>query len=137
MDPLSVAASIFALLQATSEVIKYLHDVKNAPQDCLQCAFEISNVQSLLITLGGHASQASGGDAWFTAVQGLSVAGGPFDQYVGALDLLRSKVEDTSTAQRVKRRLLWKFTKVEVASILASIERLKSHITITLELDHL
>ena len=33
MDPLSVTASIIAILQLTSKVIEYLNDVKDAPKD--------------------------------------------------------------------------------------------------------
>ncbi len=39
--------------------------------------------------------------------------------------------------QKVKRRLLWKFSKEEVAGILARMERLKSLVSIALEMDHL
>jgi len=50
---------------------------------------------------------------------------------------LQSRVEIQDGIQKVKRRLLWKFRKEEVASILARMERLKSLVNIALEMDHL
>ena len=137
MDGLSVAASIIAVLQLTSEVIKYLNDVKDAPKECQQCATEVSHLQRLLINLLYHLNQEKSGDTWYTAVRTLNVEKGPLDQYKQALEQLRSRVEIQDGIQKVKRRLLWKFSKEEVASILARMERLKSLVSITLEMDHL
>jgi hypothetical protein len=44
MDPLSVTASVIAILQLTGAVIGYLNDVKDAPKECQQCATEASNL---------------------------------------------------------------------------------------------
>lgn len=137
MDALSVAASIIAVLQLTGEVIKYLNDVKNATEECRRCTTEASNLQSLLINLLYHLNQGKAGDTWYTTVRALNVENGPLDQYKQALEELRSRVETQSGIQKVKRRLLWKFSKEEVASILARMERLKSLVSIALEMDHL
>jgi hypothetical protein len=51
MDPLSITASIIAVLQLTGKLISYLSDVKNAPKDRIQCALEVSNLRNLLLTL--------------------------------------------------------------------------------------
>lgn len=137
MDVLSGAASIIAVLQLAGEVTKYLNDVKNAPEECQQCTTEASNLQSLLINLLYHLNQGKTGDPWYTTVRGLNVENGPLDQYKQALEQLRSRVEIQDSVQKVKRRLLWKFSKEEVASILARMERLKGLVNIALELDHL
>ena len=137
MDPLSVTASVIAILQLTGDVIGYLNDVKDAPKECQQCATEASNLQSLLINLLYHLNQGQTGDRWYTAVRALNIENGPLDQYKQALEQLRSSVEIQDGIQKVKRRLLWKFSKEEVASILARMERLKSLINIALGMDHL
>jgi len=137
MDALSVAASIIAVLQLTGEVIKYLNDVKDATEECQRCTTEASNLQSLLINLLYHLNQRKAGDTWYTTVRALNVENGPLDQYKQALEELRSRVETQSGIQKVKRRLLWKFSKEEVASILARMERLKSLVSIALGMDHL
>lgn len=137
MDGLSVAASIIAVLQLSAEVIKYLNDVKNAPEESQRYMTESSNLQNLLINLLYHLNQGNTGDPWYTTVLALGVENGPLDQYKQALEHLQSRVEIQNGLQEVKRRLLWKFSKGEVASILARMERLKSLVSIALEMDHL
>jgi hypothetical protein len=137
MDGLSDASAIVALLQLTGEVIKYLKDVKDAPKECQRCMDEASGLYGLLISLLHHLNQGNTGDPWYTAVRALSVENGAFDQYKWALEQLRSKVEMQDGIQKAKKRLLWRFNKEEVASILARIERLKSLVSIALEMDHL
>lgn len=138
MDGLSVTASIIAVLQLTGEVVRYLNDINNLPKECHQCMAEASNLQRLLINLLYHLNQdQTDDDPWYTAVRTLNVENGPLDQYRRALEQLRSKVEIQDGVLKVSRRLLWKFNKGEVASILARMERLKSLATIALEMDHL
>ena len=137
MDPLSAAASIIAVLQLTGTVIGYLNDVKNAPKECQQCTIEASNLQSLLLNLRYRMEQGQAGDPWFTAVRALNIENGPLDQYKQALEQLLSRVEDQDSLQKVKTRLLWKFRKEEVASILSKMERLKSRVSFALMDDHL
>ena len=62
MDPLSVIASIIAVLQLSAKVLSYLNDVNDASKDRAQCAIKASNLHSLLLNLrfrleGGDASQ--------------------------------------------------------------------------------
>jgi hypothetical protein len=137
MDGLSDVASIIAALQLTGAVIGYLNDVKDAPKECQQCTIEASNIQNLLINLRYRLEQGQASDLWFTAVRALNIENGPLDQYKQALEQLRSRVEIQDGVQKVKRRLLWKFSKEEVASILARMERLNSLVNIALEMDHL
>ena len=137
MDPLSVTASIIAVLQLTGEVIGYLNDVKDAPNECQQCAIEASNLQNLLINLRYRLERGHTGDPWFTAVRSLNVENGHLDQYKQALEQLQSRVDVGNGAQKIKRRLVWKFSKAEVAGILARMERLKTLVSIALEMDHL
>jgi hypothetical protein len=137
MDGLSVAAGIIAVLQLTGAVIEYLNDVKDAPKECQQCAIEASNLQSLLINLLYQLNQGQTGDRWYTVVRALNVENGPLDQYKQALEQLRLRVEIQDSIQKVKRRLLWKFSKEEVTSILARMERLKTHVSFALQIDQL
>ena len=137
MDPLSVTTSVIAVLQRTGEVIGYLNDVKDAPNECQQCAIEASNLQNLLINLRYRLEQGRTGDPWFTAVRSLNVENGHLDQYKQALEQLQSRVDVGNGAQKIKRRLVWKFSKAEVAGILARMERLKILVSIALEMDHL
>jgi hypothetical protein len=137
MEPLSVTASVIAILQLTAEVVKYLQDIKDAPKECQQCAIEASNLLSLLINLRYRLEQATNGDPWYTAIRALNIENGPFDQYKQALEQLLSKVIIQDGLQKIKRRVVWKFSKGEVECIFERMERLKSLVSIALELDHL
>jgi hypothetical protein len=140
MDPLSLTASIIAILQLTSTVINYLNDLKNASKDQARCATEASNVYCLLINLKYRLEEAKSENAsWHTAVRLLNVANGPLDQYRSALEQLQSKVIKASASgpQKAVRVLVWKFSKDEVDDILSRIERLKSLTQIALEMDYL
>ena len=137
MDPLSITASVIAVLQLTGEVLKYLSDVADAPKECQECTIEASNLHNLLINLRYRLEQGQTGDPWFTAIRTLNVENGPLDQYKQALEQLRSKVDANNGAQKMKTRLVWRFSKAEVTGILAKMDRLKTLVSIALEMDHL
>lgn len=136
MDPLSVTASIVAILQLTHDVTRYLSDVVNAPKQCQQCVEEASGLLGPLTSLKYRAEKANDDDVWYEQLRLLNVEGGPLKQYEQALKLLQSRTQVEDGMQKIKRRLLWTFTKDEVTSILSRIERLKSLVSVALEMDH-
>jgi hypothetical protein len=137
MDPLSVTASIIAVLQLSAKVLNYLNDVKDASKDRAECAIEASTLYSLLLNLrfrleGGDVSQP-----WYAAVRALAVENGPLDQFKQALETLQAKMTDGGRLKKAGDVLMWKFRKEEIAEILARIERLKTLVEIALQMDHL
>ena len=137
MDPLSVTASIIAVLQLSAKVLSYLNDVKDASKDRAECAVEASSLYSLLLNLrfrleGGDASQP-----WYVAVRALAVENGPLDQFKQALQTLQARMTDGGRLKKAGDALMWKFKKEEVAGILARMERLKTLVEIALQMDHL
>ncbi|KFY65629.1 hypothetical protein V496_02442 [Pseudogymnoascus sp. VKM F-4515 (FW-2607)] len=137
MDPLSVTASIIAIVQLTSVIIGCLNDLKGTSKDRAQCAIEISNVSNLLVQLMYRLNEGSSNDSSYAAVEALAAAEGPIDQYRSALEQLKSKFTSTaSSGLKIGSALSWKFSKEEVANILSRIERLKSLTQIALEMDH-
>lgn len=136
MDPLSVTASIIGILQLACEVLGYLNDVKDAPMDRAKCAIEVSNLNSLLINLRFRLEESSN-EPWYTAVRDLDVTNGPLDQVKQALEQLKTKMIGPGTLKKLGQALVWKFSKQEVTSILARIERLKTLVQIALQMDHL
>ncbi|KAL9085606.1 MAG: hypothetical protein Q9165_007506 [Trypethelium subeluteriae] len=136
MDGLSAAASTFTVVQVTVQVIEYLKHIKDAPRECQQCQAEASSLHNLLNNLLFHLNQGTADEAWYTSIRALTVENGPLDQYKLALEQLLSGVEIHGRVQKVKKRLMWKFTKEEVSGILERMERLKSFVIIALETDH-
>ena len=137
MDPLSVTASIVAVLQLTNEVIQYLNCVKDAPKERARFAIEASSLYHLLINLQYRLEEGGANEAWYTAIRTLNVQNGPLDQYKNALEQLHRKVMSGSGLKSIGSALAWKFSREEVTSILSRMEHLKSLIQIALEIDHL
>ena len=137
MDGLSGAASIIAVVQIAGSVITYLNDVKNAPKECRKCVVEISNSNTLLLKLDLWLSESNSEDPWYVEVHALAIKDGPLDQYKQALQHLLTQVEPKNKVQKLANVLTWNFIKEEVAGVLARMERLKSLVSIALEMDHL
>jgi hypothetical protein len=137
MDPLSVTASIIALLQLSAQVLEYLNHVKNASKDRAQCEIEISNLYSLLVNLRFRLEEGSASQPWYTAVRALAVPNGPLVQFKHALEALQAKMTDGGRLKKAGEALMWKFRKEEVTSILEGMNKLKELVGIALEMDHL
>lgn len=144
-DPLSISASIIAVLQLTSVVAKYLKDVKGGAGDRLRLREEIRSAVALLEMLKDRIEddddedEGDGGDmsAWRDSVQQLAVSDGPLDQFKKSLERLVKKLVPTGTFQNLKKSLAWPFDKKDVDENLRSIERQKSLFSLALENDHL
>jgi hypothetical protein len=138
MDPLSVTASIIAILQLSSKVIGYLNDVKEASKDRARCAIEATNLHSLLTNLRFRLEEGDVSTSWFTAIRGLNTENGPLDQFKEALQLLQDRmIERKSRFGQAVNVLTWKFKKEEIDPILQTMERLKTLVGIALQMDHL
>ena len=134
MDPLSITASVIAILTLTTEVISYIQVATGAPKEWRQYAIEALNIQTLLTNLRFHLEDADINDPWFKSVATLRIKDGPLDQFEAALRLLKSKVSvETDTV----KRMLWKLNKAEADSVVQRMERLKSLVNVALEMDHL
>ncbi|ORX96685.1 hypothetical protein BCR34DRAFT_578502 [Clohesyomyces aquaticus] len=137
MDPLSVTASIIAVLQLSAKVLEYLNNVKDAPKDRSQCAIEMLNLCGLLYKLRDHIEQGNSTQPWYFAIHDLAVKNGPLDQFKQALETLQTKMGAGNRFNKAGEALLWKFKKEEISSILGQIERLKSLVELALQMDHL
>jgi hypothetical protein len=138
MDPLSVAASIIAILQATATLVSYVNDVKGAPSDQARFAKEAQSLSDLLTNLICRLGEGKAkSESWYTAVEALGKPDGPLGQYGVALERLQRKIKGGEGLAKIGNVLLWKFVREEVASILLQIERIKSVILIALQMDHL
>jgi hypothetical protein len=138
MDPLSVTASIIAIVELSGAICGFLYSLKGTSKDIAQCRLEISNVSNMLEKLSDRLDEASSGDAWFVQAQDLAAANGPIEQYMAALEQLQEKLASSASSRtKIGSALSWKFSKEEVADILTRIERLKSLTQIALEMDQL
>jgi hypothetical protein len=133
-DPLSITASIIAILQLTSSVIEYLRAVCDARKDRVALLFEASGLHELLLALQNCVEESNAEDPWFTEVRKLGVGGGPLNQFKSHLERLVSKL---GPAEGLQGMLTWNFNKSEIEGILSKIERIKMLVSLALTNNHL
>src|SRR6266536_5323798 len=126
MDPLSLTASITALVHATVQIIQYVNDVKDASKEKRTLASEAAGLLGLLTNLKNRVEQAEKTpDPWYSGVRVLGGENGPLEQFRDSLEKLAAKLEPSSGIRKAGKSLLWTFDKAEMINILAKIERLK------------
>lgn len=137
MDPLSVSASIVALLEVTSTVLGYLSDVKEGPKELQRIRLEISSVLTILFVLQDQANQANLHDSFSATLRSLNVPDGPFSQFFSAMELLASRLAPAEGWKKVRKALKWHFEKDEIQKTLDTIERHKSLFSLARQNDHI
>ncbi|KIN03450.1 hypothetical protein OIDMADRAFT_39755 [Oidiodendron maius Zn] len=135
-DPLSVSASIIALLQLSGTVIGYFKDVKDASKDCANILLEISSASSLLHSLNNLITRSDAQGFQFAMVASLAVPYGPLDQFKSVLERLSEKICPVDRFKRAVRVIAWSLKKDEVKELLSTIERLKSLFSLALQSDN-
>jgi hypothetical protein len=135
MDPLSMTASIIAVLQLASTLTGYINNVRNATTEQAKVAVETSNLYSLLTSVRFGVEEARSDDPWFNQVKMLGTKNGPLDQLRDTLETIVEKISLSRKRDQIKSALMWKFTRSQVEDALKRIERLKSLITCALAND--
>jgi hypothetical protein len=97
MDPLSLTASIIAILELTTTLTGYIHDVRHATREGAKVAVEASNLYGLLTSLRSRVEEARSADPWLNQVKLLGVENGPLDQFK---DVLEKMVEQISSSRK-------------------------------------
>jgi hypothetical protein len=138
MDPLSLTASITALISATTQLVSYLNDVKDAPKERAKLASEVACLYPLFIQLKYRVSEAAVGDKWGESTWTLlGGSNGPIDQFGKALAELAGKLVPATGLKGIGRKLIWTLDKTECMDILTKIERLKTITGLALQGDTL
>jgi hypothetical protein len=135
MDPLSMTASIIAVLQLTESVIGYLNTIRNASADQRNIAIEASSLYGLLTTLRFRVEAACSDDPWYLQVKKLGEENGPLDQFKSALELIAVKIQPGTGASKAIKVLTWKFDRAKVQDALIKMERLKTLVSLALQND--
>ena len=137
MDPLSVSASIIALLQLSSTVIGYLSDVKDGPRELQRLRLEVCSILPILSILQDEAEQANNGSGWSSTLLSLDAPNGPIHQFRAALEQLNLKLAAVKGWKKVGKIFTWPFEKDEILRILDTIERQKLLFTLARQNDHI
>jgi hypothetical protein len=124
-----LVASIAQLIDTTSQAIKYLNDVKDAPKDRAKLAREATSLLALLTGLRYRVEEANSTDPWFTGACSLGVENGPLEQFKEAMAEPSKKLKSESGVKKFGKALVWTLDKNEINNILSKIVRLKTLIS--------
>jgi len=133
-DPLSVTASIVALLQLTQAVVHGLNGMKDASKERISIRDEIIYVSGLLYNLKGQVTRS---EIWSGIISSLGCPRGPLEQLKEALEQLTMRLSPAEGLRKVGKSIAWPFQKGEVEVILRKIERQKMHIVLAIENNHM
>ncbi|KAI9875567.1 MAG: hypothetical protein M1830_008336 [Pleopsidium flavum] len=125
MDPLSVTAGIIAVLQISSNVVKYLADVRGAPESRKRLMVEISLTRGIL-----------GSVQLLTQGVTQDLLKEPLQECIKTLKYLENKLAP-SDKRRIKfeQALRWPFDKSEIDETFRTLERQKSLFELALQND--
>jgi hypothetical protein len=134
-DPLSITASIIAVLQLTNAVVSFLKDIKGGSEDRVRLRDEIWSTISLLEMLKYRVEEAETGDRHSRWDQKLSLVG-PLNQLKHLLEKLVSKLAPANRLERTIQKIMWPFDKNELKEILLTIERQKALFSLAIQHHH-
>jgi hypothetical protein len=136
-DPLSITASIIAVVQATDYVITscqtYVGRVKNAAADIDKVFKEASLLKGIFLNLQELAQE----DPDNERLKDLIGPGGPVAICNEALSAIHAKLQAQASQARLTttRRLLWPFESKKLDEILERIREQKPNLVLSLETD--
>ncbi len=141
-DPLSLVASLIAIVQISGSVISYCYEyrkgVKNAPKDLLRVTNDVAalrNVVERLITLVDNDTTAN--HKYLSTLAHLVSADGPLQGCQRDLETLKVKLEPpVGEWKTLGRRLTWPIHEKDVTKTLASIYGTKSLLETALLVDN-
>lgn len=136
-DPLSITASIVAVLQMTATVTQYLKDIKGGSEDRTRLRDEIRSTICLLEMLKDRLEDVDIRDTWLDTLRWLDVPKGPLVQFREALELLVKKLAPPGRMRQTAQTLKWPFDKAGVNEVLGRIERLKSLFSLAIQNDYM
>ena len=122
MDPLSISASIIALLQVTSTVIGSLSDVKGDLNELKESDWKYPVTSLYWIMLQDQADQAKQDDTFSSTLMSLNVPDGPITQSDAAIENLASKLAPIEDWRKIRKAFEWQLEKDEIHMILETTE---------------
>jgi hypothetical protein len=137
-DPLSVSASVVAVLQLATTATQYLKNVKNGSADRIRLRDEVRSTVCLLEMLQDRLEDLDGMSDNGSALKPQSISllsgpDGPLHLFEKALEEIIAELAPQDKLRRLAQPFTWPFDKKKVAELLACLERLKSHFNLVLQ----
>ncbi|KAI1426617.1 ankyrin repeat-containing domain protein [Xylaria sp. FL1777] len=132
MDLISTAASIIAILQLSSDVVKYIIGATGAAKARRSLREEILSCEFVLLQIQDHLDDADGGTVWSEKIKTLEGPGTPLYRLGIALEALKSQLEPKKGWNKALSALKWPFDEKEVEKFISTIQREKSLLQLAL-----
>lgn len=143
MDPLSIAASVIALTQASGAIGKslaFLHSLCHIPDDFCNLVNEVSTLQAVLEQVKDALKQCDHGEPKMPSILALELntmkaLKDDLNEAVGGLDALCSRLDATSKSldeagrTRISKRM-WLREKSNIAKIRTRTNTAREHLTL-------
>jgi hypothetical protein len=142
MDPLSVTASVIAVIQLTGSVISavynYRKGVKNAPEDAAKIIQDLTGLSHILERLLQMIeNERSTKVARLASLEGLVSPNGPLQLCQETLSTLNAKLQPENGWRAVKQSLMWPLKQDYIKNTLDQIATAKETIGLALTVDHM
>ncbi|KAJ5781525.1 uncharacterized protein N7518_010008 [Penicillium psychrosexuale] len=138
MEVVAATASITALLEFATHIIKYVKGAIDAPVQKRKLLTALVQARGLLSALRDLTDEVNDED-WSYTVQSLSVSNGPLSTFKDILEQISRKLgvptRDSNIAN-ILSRPRWPFDQSSVHGMLSSLEQLKSHFLLAIANDH-
>jgi len=136
-EPLSLAASIIAVLNITGTAVQYIENVSSGSKYRERILAELVQTRNVLKQLRDQAQKPDRNNPQAESLWWLALPNGPLDQFQVALDRLLSKLKPTAGLKKFGKALIWPFQTEEIENILSTIERQKSLFILVLQSDQM
>jgi hypothetical protein len=135
-DPLSIAASVAALLQLSATAIEYLKNVKQGASDRARLRDELRNTVCLLEMLRDRVEDSldseggATGSPWISALAGQD---GPLNLFKALLADIIEKLVPQDRLRKIAQPFRWPFSEKEITKTLEMLERLKTSFNLIIQ----
>lgn len=135
MDPLSISASIIAIIQISSDIVSYVNGATGATKERKRLRDEVRACQFILQRLNDEVSDAEEGNTWSETIKALEGPDAPLGRLRDALSIVKAKLEPKKGLKNAFLTLKWPFDEKEIEKIISAIEREKNLLNLALAND--
>ncbi|RYP90059.1 hypothetical protein DL770_003839 [Monosporascus sp. CRB-9-2] len=139
-DPLSVTASVIAILQLAAKTTQYCKDFKDGSTDRVRLRDELRSATCLLEMLKDRIEDVNDMNTDTSTLRPASIEAlkrpdGPLFHFKQLLEEIVAKLTPQGSRGQLKQHLKWPFDRKEIDQLLVSLERCKSHISLAMQND--
>ena len=132
MEALGASASIIAVLQLSSIIVKYISSASGATKERKPLRQELRACESILQQLKDDADDSEEGKAWSETIKALEAPGAPLGRLSVILSNVGAKLQPKQGMKKVLAGLEWPFNEKEIKEVFVAIEHEKSLLELAL-----